>query len=356
MTKRMRRMSGGSAYSGKLPLGCQLCAKGGKMVLFVSGICDAKCFYCPISEPKNMKDVMYADEMPLKNMKDVIYEARMISATGTGITGGDPLKYYQRTSEYIKILKEEFGSEHHIHLYTISGTQKAIETVAKAGLDEIRFHPPEEIWSMMDRSVFKDRIKWSRDNGMSVGIEVPSLPGRTKDTQDLIEFARKMDLDFINLNELEFSETNYGNLLGRGYHVKSDYESGATGSQSLATNMVRQFPDFTVHYCSAAFKDGVQLKNRLKRRAKNVARDIDVITKDGTIIRGIVEGGDVIEMRDRLISIGMDPASIHVNPVKKRLEVPPWMLEDIKNSVDYEMYEVEEYPTWDALEVERVKI
>ena len=28
------------------------------------------------------------------------------------------------------------------------------------------------------------------------------------------------------------------------------------------------------------------------------------------------------------------------------------MLEDIKNSVDYEMYEVEEYPTWDALEVE----
>ena len=68
-------MSGGSAYSGKLPLGCQLCAKGGKMVLFVSGICDATCFYCPLSEPKKMKDVMYADEMPLKNMKDAIYEA-----------------------------------------------------------------------------------------------------------------------------------------------------------------------------------------------------------------------------------------------------------------------------------------
>ncbi|MEM0156057.1 MAG: 4Fe-4S cluster-binding domain-containing protein [Thermoplasmataceae archaeon] len=356
MTMIMRRMSGGSAYTGSLPLGCQLCAKGGKMVLFVSGICDAKCFYCPLSEPKKMKDVMYADEMPLRNMKDAIYEAKMISATGTGITGGDPLKYYQRTSEYITILKEEFGKTHHIHLYTISGTKTAIDTVAKAGLDEIRFHPPEEIWSFMDRSIFKDRIKWSRDNGMSVGIEVPSLPYRMKETQDLIEFARKMDLDFINLNELEFSETNYENLLGRGYQVKSDYESGANGSQSLAIDMVKKFPDFTVHYCSAAFKDGVQLKNRLKRRAKNVARDIDVVTKDGTIIRGIVEGADTTEMRNKLISLGMDPEEIHVNPTKNRLEVPPWILQDIRNSVEYDIYEIEEYPTWDALEVERVKI
>lgn len=352
----MKRMSGGSAYSGSLPLGCQLCARGGKMVLFVSGICDAKCFYCPLSEPKKMKDVMYADEMPLRNMKDAIYEAKMINATGTGITGGDPLKYYQRTSEYIRILKEEFGESHHIHLYTIGGTHSAINAVSKAGLDEIRFHPPEEIWSRMDKSVFKERIKWSRENGINVGIEVPSLPLKVKETQDLIDFSRRMDLDFINLNELEFSETNYSNLLGKGYHVKNDYESGAEGSQKLAIDMVKQFPDFTVHYCSASFKDGVQLKNRLKRRAKNVARNIDIITKDGTIIRGIIEGSDINEMRDRVISLGISPEDVHVNPVKKRLEVPPWLLQDIKEFTEYDVYEVEEYPTWDALEVERVKI
>ena len=352
----MRHLSGDSAYNGKLPMGCQMCARGAKMVLFVSGICDAKCFYCPLSEQKKMKDVMYADEMPLSNMRDVIYEAKMIQATGTGITGGDPLKYYDRTSEYIKILKEEFGPSHHIHLYTISGSKEAIDTTAKAGLDEIRFHPPEEIWNMMDRSVFKDRIKWSKDNGLVVGIEVPSLPGREKETLALIDFARRMDVEFINLNELEFSETNFENLLGKNYKIKSDYESGAKGSQNLAIKMVKENPDYAVHYCSAAFKDGVQLKNRLKRRAKNAARSIDVVTKDGTIIKGIVEGANIYEIREELIRLGVNQLDIHINPVKKRVEIPPWIMEDLKGKIDYDLYEIEEYPTWDAIEVERVKI
>ena len=261
----MKSLPGKSYYTGDLPTGCKMCAKGAKMVLFVSGICDAKCFYCPISEPKKMKDVMFADEMPLRNMRDAIYEANMIQATGTGITGGDPLKFYERTSDYIRILKEEFGNSHHIHLYTISGSKEAIDAVGKAGLDEIRFHPPEEIWNVMDRSIFKQRIKWARDCGMSVGIEVPSLPDREDDMRSLIDFSRRMDLDFINLNELEFSETNFENLLGRNYSVKNDVESGAKGSQAMAIKMVRENPEFTVHYCSASFKDSVQLKNRLKR-------------------------------------------------------------------------------------------
>lgn len=352
----MLKLPGQSAYSGKLPTGCQQCARGAKMVLFVSGICDAKCFYCPLSEQKKMNDVMYADEMPLRNMKDVIYEAKMIQAEGTGITGGDPMKYYERTSEYIRILKEEFGEKHHIHLYTISGSREAIDAVAKAGLDEIRFHPPEEIWSVMDKSIFKQRVRWAQDAGMSVGIEVPSIPGRENEMRDLIDFSKRMDIEFINLNELEFSETNYENLLGRGYKIKNDYESGSRGSQALAMRMVRDNPDYTVHYCSAAFKDGVQLKNRLKRRAKNVARNTDFVTKDGTIIKGIIEGESPEIMREDLLVLGVDPADIHINPVKNRLEVAAWILEDLKGKIKYEMYEIEEYPTWDAIEVERLKI
>lgn len=352
----MKSLPGKSVYNGTLPLGCTMCAKGAKMVLFVSGICDAKCFYCPISEPKKMKDVMYADEMPLRNMKDAILEAKMIQATGTGITGGDPLKFYERTSDYIKILKEEFGNSHHIHLYTISGSKEAIEAVGKAGLDEIRFHPPEEIWRYMDKSIFKKRIEWARDMGMSVGIEVPSLPGRIEDTRELIDFSRRMDLDFINLNELEFSETNYGNLLGRNYEVKNDVESGAKDSQELAIQMVKESKDFTVHYCSASFKDGVQLKNRLKRRAKNVARPIDVVTDDGTVVKGVVEGGKIEEIVASLMALGIPRSEMQINSARRRVEVAPWIIDDLKGKIEFDIYQVEEYPTWDAIEVERVKI
>ena len=352
----MKRLGGGSAYTGKLPEGCVLCAKGGKMVLFVSGICDAKCFYCPISSEKKMLDVMFADEMPIRDLRDAILEANMISATGTGITGGDPLKFYQRTSDYIKMLKQEFGPSHHIHLYTISGSKEAIDSVAKAGLDEIRFHPPEEIWTRMDHSIFKHRIKWARDNGLSVGIEVPSLPGRDKETRALIDFAERMDLDFINLNELEFSETNFNNLLGRNYTVKNDYESGATGSKELAISMVREHPEFTVHYCSASFKDGVQLKNRLKRRANNIARRIDIVTKDGTILKGIVSGEETDSIVSGLHSVGVPDDMIFVNNKKKRVEIPTWIIPELKKLLNYEFFEVEEYPTYDAIEVERLKL
>lgn len=352
----MNRLPGGSAYTGKLPLGCVQCAKGGKMVLFVSGICDAKCFYCPLSTGKKMQDVMYADEMPLRDMHDAILEGKMIDAMGTGITGGDPLKYYLRTSDYIRMLKEEFGDHHHIHLYTIGGTKKAIDTVASAGLDEIRFHAPEEIWSRMDSSAFRNRIKWAQDRGMTVGIEVPAIPDTESSTSDLIDFSRRMDLDFINLNELEFSETNFENLLGRGYSVKNDVESGARGSSELALKMVRENRDFPVHYCSAAFKDGVQLKNRLKRRAKNVARPIDAITKDGTIIRGIIQGAEIHDIVSRLREIGVEQEMIHLNVPRNRVEVPPWILPELKKLLDLELYEVEEYPTWDAIEVERLRI
>ncbi len=352
----MKKLGGGSAYTGSLPLGCQLCAKGGKMVLFVSGICDAKCFYCPISTEKKMLDVMFADEMPLHNMRDAITEANMISATGTGITGGDPLKFYDRTSEYIRMLKSEFGQSHHIHLYTISGSKEAIDAVASAGLDEIRFHPPEEIWRYMDRSIFKQRIKWARDNGLSVGIEVPSLPDRGKDMNALIDFSERMELDFINLNELEFSETNFNNLLGRNYSIKNDYESGATGSRDLAIDMVRSHPEFTVHYCSASFKDGVQLKNRLKRRAKNVARRIDVITKDGTILKGVVEGTNLEEIAGSIKSVGVPDEMLFINKFKNRIEVPTWIIPELKKLLDLSFYEVEEYPTWDAIEVERLTL
>lgn len=352
----MKSLAGGSAYSGKLPTGCRQCARGGKMVLFVSGICDAKCFYCPLSTGKKMQDVMYADEMPLSNMHDAILEAKMIDAMGTGITGGDPLKYYERTSEYIKILKEEFGDSHHIHLYTISGTEKAIRTVAAAGLDEIRFHAPEEIWNRMDNSAFVNRIKWAQDTGMTVGIEVPSIPGTEDDTRALIEFSRRMDLDFINLNELEFSETNFERLLGRGHTIKNDVESGAKGSSELGLQMVREYRDYPVHYCSAAFKDGVQLKNRLKRRARNVARSIDAVTSDGTIIRGVIQGAEINDIVLRLQQIGVERELFHINIPRNRVEVPPWILPDLKKLLDLDMYEVEEYPTWDAIEVERLKI
>src|SRR3989338_2113050 len=93
---------------GKLAEGCVLCAQGKKLVLFVTGVCPRKCFYCPLSEKKMNKDVIFANEIETKDIKEIIQEAKDNLAEGVGITGGDPLSKLDRTLEYIIAFKKEF--------------------------------------------------------------------------------------------------------------------------------------------------------------------------------------------------------------------------------------------------------
>ena len=119
MAKRVRtikKLPKNSFYFGKLPKGCKLCGKGAKLVLLVTGKCGRRCFYCPLSTEKKGRDVIFANEKLVRAEDDIIEEAKLINALGTGITGGDPMAVPNRTIAYIKLLKNAFGHNHHIHL------------------------------------------------------------------------------------------------------------------------------------------------------------------------------------------------------------------------------------------------
>ncbi len=82
--------------------GCEQCAMGGKMVLFVYGYCDQRdCFYCPLGENrKNVTDV-YANERKVESDADVIEEAKRMDALGSSITGGEPQEALDKTCHYL---------------------------------------------------------------------------------------------------------------------------------------------------------------------------------------------------------------------------------------------------------------
>ena len=344
-------MEAGSAYTRSLPTGCRHCRRGSKMVLLVTGECRSGCFYCPLSEVKRGKKLVFADELAVRGPEDVLHEARLIRATGTGITGGDPLEELDQVIDFIRLLKRTFGPRHHIHLYTATIDGKAYRALQDAGLDELRIHPPLKLWKRMDRSGMRDAVAGLE---MRAGLEVPVLPGEESSLEALIRFAESIGLDFVNLNELEFSETNYRALQRRGYAVKDDVSSAAKGSEQLALRMLRLDVKVPIHYCSSSFKDSVQLRNRLKRRARSVASKGDAITEEGTLVKGVVEA-DHAEEASALLREAYDVPDdlMHMDREKGRLEVAPWVLKELEGELPFDSFIVEEYPTADRLEVER---
>jgi pyruvate formate-lyase activating enzyme-like uncharacterized protein len=309
------------------------------------------CYYCPLSEKKKGKDLVFADERLVLNDSDILDEARSIAAEGSGITGGDPLDVMERTLHYIGLLKSEFGPRHHIHLYTSTIDGEKFRALANAGLDELRIHPQPDTWERLDEEGIEEAVKGL---GIPAGFEVPAIPGKEKELACLIDFADRIGLDFVNLNELEFSATNAEALKDHGFAVVDDVHSAVKGSAAMAKKLLRQERRIPVHLCSSSFKDVVQLRNRIKRRARRVAKRYDLVTDEGMLIKGIIVNADPAKVAEMLRSEYDVPASMmHPDPERGRLEVAPWILEELFPELGLECYIIEVYPTADALEVER---
>lgn len=279
---------------GKLPKGCQLCVKGAKLVLFVTGLCPRCCYYCPISDKKYKKDVTYADEWPVKNIHQIIEEARLINAKGAGFTGGDPLCKEQRTLFCIRKLKKHFGKKFHIHLYTSPDliNETSLKRLYKAGLDEIRFHLD------LENNKLWNKINLALHYNWDCGVEIPVIPKKEKNLKKIIIFLNNINkesknkIKFLNLNELEIADNKANKLLKLGYKTKNQLSYGVLGSEKLALKLLKFIEKnkikLNVHYCTATLKDKVQLANRIKRRAKNIAKPFDIINKDGTLTKGAI--------------------------------------------------------------------
>lgn len=360
---------------GKLPKGCAYCVKGYKTVIFITGLCPNKCFYCPVSEQKAGKDVVYANEWKITSPKDIIKEAELTDAKGAGITGGDPLVKLDRTIRYIKLLKKKFGKSFHIHLYTPLNlvTEAKLKRLHQAGLDEIRFHP------MLDKHKEWKRIELAKKFDWDIGVEIPVIPGKKKETIKLIDFI-KDKVNFLNLNELEISDTNINKLVEKGFKPKNKLSYGVKGSEKLAKELLNYLKKskLNVHYCTTTTKDKAQLARRIKRRALNMALKTDFITKEGTLVRGVIylpelkpdfgyglqiESINAKKYVEKLKKartqlqkqLGIPFDLLRIDAVKPRILTSIALVDDLKKEIkelNLVPAIVEEYPTWDALEVD----
>lgn len=328
------------ATTGPLPTGCVQCLKGEKIVVFTTGICKMKCFYCPISQKRKMVDSPFANERRIMKAKDLIFEAERMDAKGAGVTGGDPLYRLSRTLIYVRALKSRFGKSFHIHLYTTGelGTPDKFNKLFRAGVDEIRFHfNRKEILAAL-------KLPWV------VGGEIPAIPGNWKATTEYLKFLHENGARFCNLNELDWSEQNVEAFRKRGFRIKSRESYAVAGSEEFALKVAKwakkNTPGMPVHYCSSRTKDAVQIRKRFLRTARIAKKSFEEIDSDGLLVKAVIEG------RKAVPEIPKD-LQFH-NKRKKRVEFSKSLAR--KLSGKYRVSIVSTTPTSEEVDMERAPI
>ncbi len=333
-----------------LPLGCKYCVKGEKLVLFISGKCSRNCYYCSLSEKRKNKDIVWCNERICKNPKNAIKEAIDSRATSCGITGGDPFLFMKRTLKYAKALKNKFGKSFHIHIYlpTKLLTKEKLKKLSKH-IDEARFHP-EFLFDKNSANEDISKIKlanlfWKKQN---IGIELPMIPEKK---QEILDFILKIKdyIGFVNLNELEISETNFDYMTKKyrfnktGYVIKNSKQAGLWLLNKLKEKKIK----LNIHFCAAELKNNHQFKNRLKRHK---IMPFGKRTKEGLVKYLAVYYKNYKQLNK--IKKKMNNKNYFIDKNKKRIILSE------NNAIkllanNYKIFLVEEFPTHDRIEVEK---
>ena len=322
--------------------GCKYCVKGKKLVLFITGICSRNCWYCSLSKKrKNCKDI-YANERIVKSFGDILEEVKESRATSAGITGGDPLINFEKTIEFASNLKKHFGKKFHIHIYlpTKFVTREKLEKLSKY-IDEVRFHPEFLINKNKENEDF-EKIKlaslfWKKKN---IGMEMPMIPEKKKEILDFILKMKKF-VSFVNLNEFELSETNFKivtknyKLGDGGYIIKNSLDAG----EWILEELKKKKAKLKVHLCTAELKNCSQFQNRLKRHK---ILPYGKRTKEGNVIYLIVEGK--ISEKDSYYDEKKNRTILSEKTAKRLL------------NQGKKIFRVEEFPTYDSIEIEKEEI
>jgi pyruvate formate-lyase activating enzyme-like uncharacterized protein len=174
------------------------------------------------------------------------------------------------------------------------------------------------------------------------------------------------------MNELEASETNFEKLKFQGFRLTDLASASIAGSAEVAKEVLNwasgNLSKLSVHFCSASYKDGVQLRNRLERRLEQTIREFEERDEnDSLLVLGViraVHGSKLDEVQLQKIhqilchELGVPQDLLNIDTIRMRIEIAPWILDDNSDAVKISLEDIGpleigiayEYPSWDRLQ------
>ncbi|MEW6672809.1 MAG: radical SAM protein [Thermodesulfobacteriota bacterium] len=267
--------------------GCRLCGEGQWSCLFINGICNARCFYCPTEQPSKSEPMTHG--IPFASPKDYIDYIRLFKFRGVSISGGEPLLTFDRTFRYVSEIKKAFGNDIYLWLYTngILADREKLSRLKVAGLDEIRFDLSACRYQL-------DKVKIAVDAIPTVTVEIPAIPEDEALLKKVIVEIHGVGVSHLNLHQLRCTPYNRERLLHRGYTFLHGPKVTVLESELCALRLIRFVYEnsiaLPINYCSFVFKHRHQGAGIRGRIAPFFLKPWETVTAAGMIRTLSVKG------------------------------------------------------------------
>lgn len=267
-------------YYNQISQGCKLCGLGQWSCLFITGKCNASCFYCPTSQLTD--DVPTTQNLSFPDARSYAEYVNHFNFKGVSFSGGEPLLFFERTLEYLKQVRKHCHPKIYTWMYTngILADERKFRKLAAAGLNEVRFDIGATAYKL-------DKVKLAKGIIPNISIEIPAVPEEKERIKKLLPEMIGAGVSNLNLHQLRLTKHNFKHLAKRNYTFLYAEHPLVLESELTALEILEyareQNLKIGVNYCSFYFKNRFQKAGFRSRLVHSLADPDVVFTQNGYI-------------------------------------------------------------------------
>jgi pyruvate formate-lyase activating enzyme-like uncharacterized protein len=262
--------------------GCRICGEGEWSCLFVTGKCNANCFYCPASQAND--ETPQTQKLLFETPRTYVDYINRFQFKGVSFSGGEPLLVFDRTLDFIRNVRQKCDPDIYIWMYTngILASDEKFRLLADAGLNEIRFDLGAVNYNP---KVLKNASQFIEN----VTVEIPAVPEDKDMLFAVLPRLCEYGVTNLNLHQLRLTTYNSANLLKNNYTYLHGEQPTVIESEITALEVI----DFViennlsigVNYCNFQFKNRFQKAGFRIKMAQELKTEGEEITENGYLRR-----------------------------------------------------------------------
>lgn len=236
---------------GDISQGCKLCGAGQWSCLFITGKCNAKCFYCPTDQSEDC--VPTSQGMTFATPEAYAEYINHFGFKGASFSGGEPLLVFDRVMDYLTALRRDCDPNLYVWMYTngMLASVEKFQQLADAGINEVRFDIGATNYSL-------DAIKMAQGIIPNITVEIPAVPQKLAFMKEHLQAMIDAGVTRLNLHQMRLTEYNAEKLFRYDYtYIPAErplvLESELAALEIMQYAAENQLP-ISINYCSFFFK------------------------------------------------------------------------------------------------------